>query len=227
MAIHSGAGCWALAWPTLENVRIKRDGNCQGGATPDVAGPAGERQQHDAERRARTPIRTSSTDAVCEPTTLPHTDGLIASDGVPATTFAPYRPNDPSEPTNRKTHASHSSIRLDAESADCIGQQAATDHHDQADQRQQARRRIEPTDGRVGRGVAADLVDQRADIDARWLDADLEAEHAVDDVAIGRRNPPHHDVHTVADRRDRRLHDRVVGDALAAHPSRSSFAFWS
>src|SRR4051794_9490622 len=63
--------------------------------------------------------RTSNTDAVCEPTILPHTAGLSASDGVPATTFAPYRPNDPSDPTRRNAHANHSNMRFDAESADC------------------------------------------------------------------------------------------------------------
>src|SRR3954454_11305617 len=116
--IHSAAGCCALAWPMVAKVRISAIDSAN--AAPRHTSLARRANVKRTTANASTRIdRTSNTDAVCEPTTLPHTDGLIASEAVPATTLAPYKPNDPSEPTSRNAHASHSNMRLDAESADC------------------------------------------------------------------------------------------------------------
>ena len=66
--------------PDGEFVRCVIDGVA---ATPDFADAV------EAHRIIDAMYRTSRTDAVCEPTILPHTDGSSASEGVPATTLAP------------------------------------------------------------------------------------------------------------------------------------------
>ena len=172
---------------------------------PDLAGPAGEGQQAARRARAPAPTRTSSTDAVCEPTTFPQTDGLdrvgrCASDNLGA--VQPER----SERANQQEDPRQPQQHL-------VGRR-----HRQIDGQHDRHRRARS--GRSGpAAVPLYRDDQRSNVAAALpltlsinaptsnpeCDADLKAEHSVDDVAIRRRDPPHHHIHTIADCRNRRL----------------------